>query len=88
MCTGIPYAQKIIFRVLEQYLFAYGDLYMGICTHFAHEKFAYGDPHMQKCLKKHISDGLFLHNEVVRIWGLYTIKKPTLLVIINPKTSR
>jgi hypothetical protein len=36
-----------------------------------HKKFAYGDPHMRKCLKKHISDRLFLHNEVVRIiWGL------------------
>ncbi len=40
---------------------------MGICTHFSHKKFAYGDPHMQKCLKKHISAGLFLHNEDVRI---------------------
>ena len=40
---------------------------MGICTHFAPKKFAYGDPHMQKCLKKHISDGLFLHNEDVHI---------------------
>jgi hypothetical protein len=44
--------------------------HMGICTHFAHEKFAYGDPHVRKCLKKHISDRLFLHNEVVRKWGL------------------
>jgi len=32
---------------------------------------------MQKCLKKHILDGLFLHNEVVRIWGLtYYIELP------------
>ena len=62
--------KKFIFRVFEQYLFAYGDLHMGICTHFAHEIFAYRDPHMQKCPKKHISDHLFLHNKVVRIWGL------------------
>ncbi len=63
-------SKKFVFGVFEQYLFAYGDSQMGICTHFAHKKFAYGDPHMQKCLKMHISDRLFLHNEVVHIWGL------------------
>jgi hypothetical protein len=46
---------KFISRVFEQYLFAYGDLLWG----FAHEKFAYGDPHMQNCLKKHFSECLF-----------------------------
>ena len=46
MRMGIPYAQKFIFGAFEQYLFAYGDSHMGICTHFAHEKFAYGDPHI------------------------------------------
>ena len=62
--------KKFVFGVFEQYSFAYGDLHMGISSHFVHEKFAYEDPHMQKCLKMHISDRLFLHNEVVRIWGL------------------
>jgi hypothetical protein len=59
--------KKFIFGAFEQYLFAYGDSHMGIRTHFADKKFAYGDSHMRKFLKKHISDRLFLHNEVVRI---------------------
>ena len=67
---GSHKCKKFVFGVFEQYLVAYGDSHMGICTHFAHEKFAYVDPHVQKCPKKHISDRLFLHNEVVRIWGL------------------
>ena len=65
---GSHMCKKFIFGVFEQYLFTYGDSHMGICTHFAHKQFVYGDPHRQKCLKKHISDRLFLHNEVVRIW--------------------
>jgi hypothetical protein len=34
--------KKFVLGVFEQYLFAYGDSHMGICSHFVHEKFAYG----------------------------------------------
>ena len=74
---GSHMRKKFVFRVFEQYLFTCGDSHMGICSHFVHIKFANGDPHMQKCLKMHISDRLFSHNEVVRVRGLtHTLDSP------------
>ncbi len=32
--------KKFVFGVFEQYLFAYGDSHMGICSHFVQEKYA------------------------------------------------
>jgi len=60
---------QFMFKVFEQYLFANGDLHMGICIWgFAHQKFAYGDLHLKNCLKKHILDRLCLHMVFVCIW--------------------
>ena len=56
---GDPICAKSSFLECLSIIYSHMGIRMGICTHFAHEKFAYGDPHMRKCLKKHISDFIF-----------------------------
>jgi hypothetical protein len=57
---GLHMQIKFMFRVSEQYLFAYGNLHVGICTQ---EICTRGSP-CAKLSKKHILDHLCLHMDM------------------------